>query len=61
VPSLARHEWAMRILEFVLGYGPRPTTKFQHQEGKKLERIGICLVQMETTHRCFDIKYSNSK
>jgi hypothetical protein len=29
MPSLARHEWAMRISEFVLGYGPRPTTKFQ--------------------------------
>jgi hypothetical protein len=30
VPPLARHEWAMRISEFVLGHGPKLTTKFQH-------------------------------
>jgi hypothetical protein len=30
VPSLARHEWAERISEFVLGHGLKPTTKFQH-------------------------------
>jgi hypothetical protein len=23
------HEWAMRISEFVLGHGPKPTAKFQ--------------------------------
>jgi hypothetical protein len=30
VPPLARHEWAIRISEFVLGYRLKPTTKFQH-------------------------------
>jgi hypothetical protein len=30
VPSLARHEWAMKISEFVLGHELKPTAKFQH-------------------------------
>jgi hypothetical protein len=30
MPSLARHEWAKRISEFVLGHGLKPITKFQH-------------------------------
>jgi hypothetical protein len=29
VPSPARHEWAKRISEFVLGHGPKPIAKFQ--------------------------------
>jgi hypothetical protein len=29
VPFPARHEWAKRISEFVLGYGLKHTTKFQ--------------------------------
>jgi hypothetical protein len=33
VPSPARHEWAKRISEFVLGHGLKPTAKFQHSPG----------------------------
>jgi hypothetical protein len=36
VPSPAWHEWAKRISEFVLGHGPKPTAKFQHNSHAKL-------------------------